>query len=229
MMKNNELKCPQCGAVLAPEDINVSKDVVLCRGCSAVSSFSELVHGKEEEAILDSLPPKLKVIKRADELVLQYGFPKLIGVFVLCFALFWNTIISVFLTVMLTGGTYTMNGVEKTGMDTSALLFMVPFIVVGIGALALACFWFFGSMILTLAPGRGEWFCGLGCLGKRWRFLLARESRITLVENGVTKSGHVSHKISITQPQGKAFYFGSGIQDKEVLNYFVAVLKQLRG
>lgn len=228
-MKNNELKCPQCGAVLAPEDINVSKDVVLCRGCSAVSSFSELVHGKEEEAILDSLPPKLKVIKRADELVLQYGYPKLIGVFVLCFALFWNTIVTVLLTVMLTGGTYKLNGVEKTGGDFSDCLFMVPFIVVGMGTLALAWFWFFGSMILTLAPGRGEWFCGLGRLGKRWQFLLACDSRITLVQNGVGNDGHVIQKISVTQPQGKAFYFGSGIQDKEVLNYFVAVLKQLRG
>ena len=37
-----ELRCPQCGAPLAMEDVNVAADVILCRSCNCTGKFSEL-------------------------------------------------------------------------------------------------------------------------------------------------------------------------------------------
>ena len=35
--------CPDCGAEIPVEDINVKADVMLCRACGTASSFSEAV------------------------------------------------------------------------------------------------------------------------------------------------------------------------------------------
>ena len=40
--------CPDCGAELPVEDINVKADVMLCKVCGTASSFSEAVYSSEE-------------------------------------------------------------------------------------------------------------------------------------------------------------------------------------
>ena len=52
----------------------------------------------------------------------------------------------------------------------------------GIGVLAGAVYALFGRMTLTLNPGRGELFRGVGDMGRRQKFLLAKDARI--VTNG---------------------------------------------
>ena len=47
-----ELRCPQCGAPLAMEDVNVAADVILCRSCNCTGKFSDLVREKNDEEIL---------------------------------------------------------------------------------------------------------------------------------------------------------------------------------
>ena len=40
--------CPDCGAEIPVEDINVKADVMLCKVSGTASSFSEAVHSSEE-------------------------------------------------------------------------------------------------------------------------------------------------------------------------------------
>ena len=57
-----ELRCPQCGAPLAMEDVNVAADVILCRSCNCTGKFSDLVREKNDEEILEILRDKKAII-----------------------------------------------------------------------------------------------------------------------------------------------------------------------
>ena len=135
-----ELRCPQCGAPLAMEDVNVAADVILCRSCNCTGKFSDLVQEKNDEEILETLPCRMKVMKTPRGLEVTYRKSKAIGFFFLFFALFWNGFLCVFL--------FSSSGKERTG-SLIEQLFFIPFILVGIGVLAGAVYALFGRMTLT--------------------------------------------------------------------------------
>ena len=113
---------------------------------------------EEEEGISEVVPSGVSVAKDMHGVVLRFGKMKKEGFFLLLFSLVWNTMISAFLYVMASGKPYTLNGVEKTGLDEAALLFTVPFVVVGAAVLFGAVFLLFCTAKLALRPGRGELF-----------------------------------------------------------------------
>lgn len=148
-----ELKCPMCGALLAMEDVNMATDMALCRACNKISRFSELVQEERDEEILDSIPRRMSVTKTARGLEVTYRKPKGAGFFLLLFALIWNAI------------TYTAIFVMMGKMAHESLfgqLFLIPFVLVGFGTFLGAVYVLFGRMTLTLSPGTGELFRGLG-------------------------------------------------------------------
>ena len=36
----SEYKCPSCGAAISLDDVNVAKDIALCRACGRSTAFS---------------------------------------------------------------------------------------------------------------------------------------------------------------------------------------------
>lgn len=106
-------------------------------------------------------------------IVLHFGKMKKEGFFLLLFSLVWNAMISFFLYVMASGKPYTLNGVKKTGMDETALLFIIPFVLIGAATLFGAMFLLFGAAKLALRPGGGNCSgdCGAwaGGSGSFWR------------------------------------------------------------
>lgn len=224
------LKCPVCRAPLALEDVNVEKDMVLCRSCSHMGTLSEISREKDDERVLETVPCHISVFKTMHGLVLSCRRPKKYGFFLLIFALFWDFIVSCFLYVMVSGKSYTVNGVEKTGIDDGTLLFLIPFLLVGIVALLAAVVLLFGGMKLTLNPGRGELFRGIGPIGIRRRFRLAKDTRIMLEERMSSgSSGSTAMKeISIRQTDGKPFRFGRTLVDEDMLEFIAATLRKWR-
>lgn len=87
----------------------------------------------------------------------------------------------------------------------------------------------FGRMTLTLSPGTGELFRGVGSLGRRQQFLLAKDSRISIEASNIQQNNKVLNKIVVEQPDGKPFEFGTGIAEKEAQQYVAALLRQMRG
>lgn len=55
-------------------------------------------------------------------------------------------------------------------------------------------------MTLTLNPGRGELFRGVGDMGRRQKFLLAKDARITIEDSSMRQNDRVLHKIVVEQP-----------------------------
>lgn len=214
-----ELKCPECGSPLAVEDINMAADMALCRVCSRVSKFSELVQGKKDDEILNSIPRRMNVAKTVRGLEVTYRKPKGAGFSLLFFSIFWNAVTSFCLFGLVRGMTY-----ESLPM----LLFLIPFVLIGVGTFAGAFYMLFGHMTLTLNPGRGELFRGVGNLGRRQHFLLAEDSRISIEASNMERNHKTLDKIVVKQPDGKTFEFGTGIAEAEAREYVVALLRQMR-
>ncbi len=112
---------------------------------------------------------------------------------------------------------------EKTGLDEAALLFTVPFVVVGAAVLFGAVFLLFGTAKLALRPGRGELFRGVWGMGRRQEFSPGERSP-HLLEDGT--GGKVL--VSVEQPSGRPFVFGMTTVDREAGKYLAAVLRQWR-
>ena len=218
-----QVNCPKCGAPLLPENVYVARNVFLCRACSRMGKFSELMQTEEEKGIPEVMPHGVSVAKDMHGIVLHFGKMKKEGFFLLLFSLVWNAMISFFLYVMASGKPYTLNGVKKTGMDETALLFIIPFVLIGAATLFGAMFLLFGAAKLALRPGRGELFRGLWGVGRRQRFLLAKGARIALEDEG---GGRVL--VSVEQPSGRPFLFAMTAMDTEMGKYLAAVLRQWR-
>lgn len=84
-------------------------------------------------------------------------------------------------------------------------------------------------MTLTLAPGRGELFRGVGSLGRRQQFFLAKDARVSIETSNIQQNHKVLNKIVVEQPDGKPFEFGTGIAEEEAQQYAAALLRQMRG
>lgn len=215
-----ELKCPKCGGLLAIEDVNMATDMALCRGCNKISRFSELVQEERDEEILDSIPRRMSVAKTVRGLEVTYRKPKGVGFLLLLFALIWNTITYVAMFAMM--GKMTHEGLFGQ-------LFLIPFVLVGFGTFLGAVYVLFGRMTLTLTPGRGELFRGVGSLGRRQQFFLAKDARVSIEASNIQQNHKVLDKIVVEQPDGKPFGFGTGIAEKEAQQYAAALLRQMRG
>ena len=215
-----ELKCPMCGALLAMEDVNMATDMALCRACNKISRFSELVQEERDEEILDSIPRRMSVTKTARGLEVTYRKPKGAVFFLLLFALIWNAITYAAIFVMMG---------KMAHESLFGQLFLIPFVLVGFGTFLGAVYVLFGRMTLTLSPGTGELFRGVGSLGRRQQFLLAKDSRISIEASNIQQNNKVLNKIVVEQPDGKPFEFGTGIAEKEAQQYVAALLRQMRG
>lgn len=218
-MTTLEWKCPKCSAPLAMEDVNMATDMVLCRSCSQVSRCSELVQENQDEKILDSVPRRIRMLKTARGLEVTYQRRKGIGFFFLIFTLVWDGVTYPLLFHMLG---------SETGVSLLPVLFFVPFVLVGLGMLLATIYIFFGRIALTLKPGGGELFRGVGCLGRRQRFLLTKDTRISIEESRMQKNNSVLSQIRVEQPDGESFEFGTEIEKGNDQQYVAALLRQMR-
>ena len=219
MATRTEWKCPACGALLAMEDVNMAADMVLCRSCNKISKFSEIVQEERDEEILDSIPRRMSVTKTARGLEITYKKPKGVGLFLLMFSIFWNSVTCVALFAVMK---------EMSCENLFGLLFLIPFVLVGAGTFAGAFYVLFGRMTLILTPSRGELFRGVGNLGRRQHFLLEKDSRISIEESSIRRNHGTLYKIVVEQPGGKPFEFGTGIEEAEARQYIAALLRQMR-
>lgn len=218
MTNPTDLKCPQCGAFLPMEDVNVATDVIFCRSCNHVGKFSEMVQEDEDGSVLDQVPSRMKVVKTARGLEVTYRWSKTSELFIVLFSLFWNGIAY--------GLLFSMLGSNDDG--PGEYLTVLGLIVVGMGLLLWAVYALFGRMRLTLKPGRGELFRGVGEFGQRLSFLLEKGARISIEASNTKEYGKRLNMITVEQPSGKPFEFGTGIRGDDAQRYVVVLLRQMR-
>lgn len=224
--------CPTCRAGFADEDVNVGKDVAYCRGCDKAYPLSELARSVETLDVDLSIPPKGAWF-RDDGMEASIGSvwrSVSTGIFFLIFALFWNTITWGMLAAMLLGGanvtgpgiTHSKGG---TTVDTAAYLFMIPFVLIGLGMATATIVIWFGRAEVTIRGKDAQLFRGVGSLGLRTRFDLTSVTGVSIEKSNISRNGRPMQHISI---EGPGITFGSGF-NKDQQKFIVAALRKVAG
>lgn len=156
--------CPNCGAKIAADDVNVQQDTAYCRECEEGFPLSKIVgSGESPERVVK--PDKTKVIFDRRErfhlaAILPRGGPRGAGCFMLVFTLFWNAIswTGAYLTWMEPGDSDFWFG----------RIFIIPFLIIGLATLVIALWLLFGRTSIAMDPDT---------LLIQWRLLGSRFTR----------------------------------------------------
>lgn len=179
--------CPRCKHVIPSEDVNVANDIAFCRTCNLSHRLSDLTLGTVVDEDVDaSRPPDGTWFQRDGRGIVIRATHRSIGQAfgLLVFTLFWNGIVSVFVslalasTLKLIGLPFPhwfpapkMNGGPMgIGMTIFLWLFLTPFIAVGLGMLLAFLSSLAGRTEVQLEGNRCVIFSGIGPLGWRKRF-----------------------------------------------------------
>lgn len=232
--------CTKCRRVIPSEDINVAKDVAYCRQCNISNRLSDLTFGNESnpEVNLHNPPPGAWYRTDGGSMVVGATNRSLGAAFAVLFVtLFWNGILSVFLTQAIAGTLHNfhipipawfpkMDGSQTGPGETLFLwLFLTPFIMVGLIAVVLCFSTLFGRTEVKIANTRGTVFIGIITLGWHRRFdpSQVRDVRMNVVRN----EGRETITILIETRAGKQIKFGSHITNERRQFIFGALRKTL--
>jgi hypothetical protein len=198
-----KLICPKCAAPLPPTDANLVEGVCFCSRCQEYFKISALIAGEIAARIEKPAYTKLEFVRDADslDLIVPRGGNRGLGLFLLCFALFWNAITWVGLVASIARG------------ETFVILFLIPFIAIGLGTAAAALYAFCGEF--TLAIDRQECCAIWSLFGLHWR-KRAPLAEITGVTEGVVYTKNYQPVYGVTINTGsRAIKFGGQLGSDE--------------
>lgn len=133
-MSELAIKCRGCTLPIPADDVDIKSGLAKCRSCNAVFPFGDQVDRKAKpERPPVPMPRNIVVTKGPHALsILRKWKWSAIGGFFLVFALFWNSIVSVFVFLAASGAEF--KGDDGTPASPTFLwVFLTPFIMVGLG------------------------------------------------------------------------------------------------
>ena len=242
MMKDATPRCPACSRAILGDDVNVAKDVAYCRACNLVHTLSALVQACELTAGVDvnRPPPGVRCDVRGGSLFVTATHRSLgAAVGALAFALFWNGIVSVFVSLAIAGTLHNlhvptpawfpapnMNGSPMSvGMTLFLWLFLTPFIAIGTAMIGAFLLTVGGRTEVQADQNEGTVFTGVGPLGYRRRFSTAKVSDVRIDDRQWRDSdGDRQRKtcIVIETREGRLIRFGTLLSEER--RRFVAAL-----
>jgi hypothetical protein len=151
-----KLICPRCRDEIPPEDINVAGNLAHCKACNEAFALA----GDDVARVERPANARAMLLREPERLAVAFprgGF-KGVGCFFTFFALFWNAITWTFVVVMLaellTSSSGQPQAVSK-GFGAFGLLFLIPFVVIGLVTAVIALYCLFGETTLALDRERG--------------------------------------------------------------------------
>jgi len=190
LKESSSKRCPECDELIDSAAINIQEGVALCPACGALSRLSQLNDGDQSVREFLAAPPRGCSIDSGGDEVIATASLKSIGGFLASagFALFWNGIVSVFLSLALAGlytnlvdpvppwfpapgmveGKPEMNG-KPMGLGETLFLcmFLVPFVTVGAGMTVTAMMSLFGKVEVVVHRTEAYVATGIGIL--KWK------------------------------------------------------------
>ncbi|MCR9197587.1 MAG: hypothetical protein NXI04_02985 [Planctomycetaceae bacterium] len=184
-------RCPECDAPIGAKDINIKEGVALCPQCGALVRLSELTDNDVDVDDLVDVPPSGCTIEtHSGTTVTATASARSLGGFVACtaIALFWNGIVSVFLSVAIAGlytnlvgplpdwfpapemdqGRPKMNGGPMgLGATLFLCLFLTPFVIIGVALISGAVMSLIGRVDLVIDEFESYVATGVGFV--RWK------------------------------------------------------------
>lgn len=187
-------RCPECDTQIAFESINMQEGVAACTACRKLLRLSELNWSdRTRQQVLEKPPAGCSVSTWGQSLILTVSnrsISTFVGTLFAC--LFWNSIVSVFLTIAFAGlwanligpvpawlpvpgglqqGKPVMNEEPMSlGMTLFLCLFLLPFVLIGVGLFVGAFFALFGRVKVVIDQMDSYVTSGAGLLSWKRRF-----------------------------------------------------------
>ncbi len=210
-----EYRCLFCKAIIAMDDVNVAKDIALCRSCGKTVAFSAVCGASEIS--LDALDAPPRCVKldldpiNGTKLTYRRLSPSLF--FLIPFTALWSggSLIGIY-------GTQ----IQKGKFDLETSLFGLPFLIGTIILLGVIIFLIFGKWVITLHQGEGIVFVGVGGIGWTRRFNYNKNSLVSMQLSDV-KVNEMPQKGILIRTDDKDFLFGALIK-QEAKQFIAAVI-----
>lgn len=206
-------RCPQCAGEIPMADINVATDVALCRRCGKATPFSLLSGIPELDFAQLDAPMKGVTVTES-----------MIGGTELVYRRFSN---QVFFLVPFTAvwggislGLIYGSQIAKGKFDLGDSLFGLPFALGTLAMILWIVFLIFGKHRLRLDRGQGEFFSGVGPVGRTKRFTYGPETVVSLELIKFEVNGVKQRAISV-RTGDDSVKFGALLRD-DAKRYFAA-------
>ncbi|MDX1943303.1 MAG: hypothetical protein SFU99_22245 [Saprospiraceae bacterium] len=99
------LECPNCGASIRAEDVNIDKLIAKCSQCHTLFGFDTMLKQVERHRPEVPLPPGVDAMSYLSELNIEIIWRKTSNAgFFIFFTIFWNAILIPFIIIALTQG-----------------------------------------------------------------------------------------------------------------------------
>jgi hypothetical protein len=226
--------CTKCRRPIPREDVNVANDVAYCRECNLSHKLSALTSGAELELNLDLRSPPKGVWVRSGGLDTVIGAThRSLGaaIAMLCFGLFWNGIVSVFVLLAVSATLHhldiavpewfpapKMNGGDMgVGMTIFLWIFLTPFIAIGLFFIGSFLSCLLGRTEVRLRASQGAVFTGIGTFGYTRRFNTTQVNEVRIDDRQWRDSDGDRRRnvaIIIETSGGKPIKFGSMLSDE---------------
>jgi hypothetical protein len=209
--------CPQCQREIPLDDVNVAKDVALCRACVQTFSFSELSQETLGPEVDFTRPPRGVWVRQ-----LGGGFEvgsttrSAIAFFLVPFTLFWSG--------GALGGIYGSQ-IFKGQFDPKLSLFGLPFLIGSLFLVPIALISAFGKLVVRGEGDQGSVFLGVGPVGWTRRFRWSEIKRVHRSMSAWTQNNRRVPLIELEREQ-KPVRFGTQLSEKR-RDFMLAALKRL--
>lgn len=209
-----EAICPRCRAEIPLDDINVSKDVALCRACGRTWSYADLIKDDNEYRDLKN-PPSGAWFRETSPRAFEVGVStrSAIAFFLVPFMCVWSG--------FSLGGIYGSQ-FTKGHFELGPSLFGIPFILGTLLFGSIAVMSVCGKVVVNVDGDNGVIFTGVGPIGWRRRFNWRNVSGIRRTERYGNR-GSVSQQITFDGE--KRLDLAAGVKD-ERLDFMFAVLRE---
>lgn len=223
------MECPTCKIPFEPQDINLAKDIALCRNCNKVFSVSQdladlenmSLHSESQlEQDLQSFditkPPDHKTWVRQTSRGISIGasLRSPLAYFFLLFLFIFGGISGVIFGSLLFGGE----------LELTILLLFIPFFLVDLLILAFFTINFFGKSEVTIDRYDGEVFVGVFGFGWRKQFQVKEVKRVIEAYSN-TEVNNVRKKHIVIETEQQNYAFGSLLKDARRRFIYLALSK----
>jgi len=240
--------CTRCKRPIPSNEINVAQDVAYCRACNLSYQLSTLTQGGEVDPAADVNNPPAGAWYRVEgtETVIGATHRSVGTAFgALLFGLFWNGIVSVFVTLAMASTLRLMGfappswfpaprmngGPMGWGLTLFLWIFLLPFIVIGLAMMGAFVSSIAGRTEVRIDNDEAVVFSGIGRLGSRRRFARSDATGIRLdIRQWRDSDGdrHRNSNIVIELREGKPVRFGSTLTEPR-RRFVAAAVRQSLG
>ena len=209
--------CPDCGHSIPLEDINVAKDLAVCRACGKTWTFSLVNAAKELKDVSPDNPPKGVRVETDFEGATKIIYKRIspIAIFLIFFTAIWGggSMLGIY-------GSQIRSGHFNLGSS----LFGLPFLAGTIILCSITAFSLFGRWEIKVRHDEGSVFVGMGPLGWRRAFKCGADTHVFLEMSNVQVNNRQQEAIVVQRGNEKLISFGAVITNRETKLFIAAAL-----